>query len=70
MTALSLAEWGEGSVAAAAEIVVAVAWEGDPLPVAAVAADEPNQTKLVGANELNQTKLIGVIELNQTKPNS
>ena len=47
---MSPTELEEGSVAAAAaDIVVTVAWDGDPLDVAAIVVDEPNQTELEGA---------------------
>ena len=55
MTTLSLTEWKEGSVAAAANIVVAVAWDGDSPNVGAIVAAEPNQTKLEEADEPNRT---------------
>ena len=41
---MSLRELEEGSVAAAADRVVAVAWDGDPFDVAAIVADEPSRT--------------------------
>ena len=50
----SLTEWKEGTVAAAAIKVVAVAWGGDSVDVGAVVAAEPNQTE--GAAEPNQTE--------------
>ena len=43
---MSLKELKEGSVVAAADIVVAVAWDGDPFDVAAVVAAKPNKTEL------------------------
>ena len=55
---MSPTKFEEGSVAAAAaDIVVRVAWDGDPLDVAAVVGDEPNQTELEGGDEQNRTKL-------------
>ena len=47
----------KSSVAATADIVVAVAWDKDPLDVAAVVADALNQTELKEADEPKQTKL-------------
>ena len=41
---MSLKELDEGSVVA--DIVVAVAWDGDPLDVAAIVAAKPNRTEL------------------------
>ena len=59
----SLTEWKEGTVAAAAVKVVAVAWGGGPVKVGAVVAAEPNQTE--GAAEPYQTE--GAAELNRTE---
>ena len=54
VTAVSLNEWEQGTVAAAAVRVVAVAWGVDPVHVGAVVAAEPNQTG--EATEPNQTE--------------
>ena len=51
---MSLTEWKEGTVVAAAVKVVAVAWGWDPVDVGAVVAAEPNRTE--GAAEPNRTE--------------
>ena len=53
-TAVSLTEWKEGTVAADAVKVLAVAWGGDLVDVVAVVATEPNQTE--GATEPYRTE--------------
>ena len=43
---MSLTERKEGTVAAAADSMVAVAWGGDPVDIVALVAAEPNQTEV------------------------
>ena len=56
---MSLTEWKEGMVAAAAVKMVAAAWGGVPVDVVAVVATEPNRTE--GAAEPNRIE--GVVAL-------